>query len=199
MGRHTPGRSARRLTPVDVGRRPVFREVPLLAWLLVLAVRALAWTWRVDRPPWPVVGPCVVGFWHGDQLAMVALHGDVGVTGLASLSRDGALAAAVLSHFGYGVMRGSTSRGGLDAFLTACALVRRGGRPALALDGPRGPAGVAQPGATAIARRTGAPLVLATVEAAGWRLRSWDRFLIPYPFTRVRVRYAVTPGRPTPG
>lgn len=170
----------------------------MLPLLLVVVVRALAWTWRVDRPAWPVAGPCVVGFWHGDQLAMVALHRDVGVTGLASLSRDGELAAGVLAGFGYGVMRGSTSRGGLDAFLAACALVRRGGRPALALDGPRGPAGVAQPGAEAIARRTGAPLVIATVEAPGWRLRSWDRFLIPYPFARVRVRYAVTPGRPTP-
>lgn len=184
----------------------------MLASLLVLAVRALAWTWRVDRPPWPVHGPCVVGFWHGDQLVMAALHRDVGVTGLASLSRDGELAAQALGAFGYGVMRGSTSRGGLDAFLTACVVIRGGGRPALALDGPRGPAGVAQPGAVSIARRTRVPLVLATVEAAGWRLRSWDRFLIPYPMARVRVRYEVkepgaapagargiTPGSPTPG
>ena len=151
----------------------------------------LAWTWRVERPPWPVPGPCVVAFWHGEQLPLVALHRGLGMTGMASLSRDGELLARVLGLLGYAVIRGSGSRGGGDALFAALGVVREGGRPALALDGPRGPAGTVHTGAAALATRARVPVVWGRVEAAGLRLRSWDRFLIPWPFARVRVTYGV--------
>lgn len=170
----------------------------MLPALLALAVRLLGATWRVDRASWPVAGPCVLAFWHGDQLPLIVLHRGEGVVGLASLSKDGELLAAVLRRLGYGVVRGSTSRGGVGALRAAEAALREGGRPALAVDGPRGPRGTVHPGAEALARRGGVPVVFATVEARGARLRSWDRFLVPWPFARVRVRYGTwRPGEGT--
>ncbi len=170
----------------------------VLAWLLSVAVRALALTWRVRLPAWPVAGPCVIAFFHGEQFPMIALHRGRGIVGMASHSKDGALLAAVLERLGYGVIRGSTSRGGGEALFASVTALREGRSPALAVDGPRGPAGRVHPGAAALAKAAEVPVVLGRVHAAGWRARSWDRFLVPWPFTTVEVRYATwRPGEGT--
>ncbi|MFZ5480375.1 MAG: DUF374 domain-containing protein, partial [Myxococcota bacterium] len=96
----------------------------LLAW----AVRALAYTWRVERPPFPVEGACVCAFWHGDQLPMIALHRGMGLVGVASRSRDGELLARVLARLGYDVVRGSSSRGGAGVLRACERVLREGGR-----------------------------------------------------------------------
>lgn len=164
----------------------------MIPWLIAAVVRALAWTWRVERPAWPVEGPCVVAIWHGDQLAMLGTHRDRGMTGIVSRSKDGSLLAAVLAHLGVPVLRGSTSRGGAEVLLAARALLRSGGRPVFAVDGPRGPAGVVQPGAEALAARARLPIVWGVVEARpAWRARSWDSFAVPLPFARITIRYGV--------
>lgn len=164
----------------------------MIPWLIAVAVRLLAWTWRVDRPAWPVDGPCVVAFWHGDQLALIATHRDRGMTGLVSHSKDGALLAAVLGRLGIPTIRGSTSRGGTEALFAARQVLAAGGRPALAVDGPRGPAGQVQPGAELLAARSRLPVVWGVIDARpAWRARSWDRFVVPLPFARVGVRYGV--------
>ncbi len=163
----------------------------VLAWVMAGVVRVLAWTWRVDRAPWPVAGPCVVALWHGDQLPLIALHRGMGMVALASLSTDGERVARVLARLGYPCIRGSTSRGGVGALRAARTALRAGGRPVFTVDGPRGPRHHVAPGAAAVARSAGVPLVWATVEAGGWRAASWDRFLVPWPFARVRIRYRV--------
>ena len=113
-------------------------------------------------------------------------------------SRDGAVIAEVLQRLGYAVIRGSSSRGGAEALLAAGRALREGGRPAFAVDGPRGPAGHVAPGAEAVAVRAGVPVVHGWVEGTALRLRTWDRFRIPLPFARVRVRYGVwRPGEGT--
>ena len=56
----------------------------MLPLVLTLAARALAWTWRVERPSFPVEGACVVAFWHGDLLPMILLHRGLGLVGIAS-------------------------------------------------------------------------------------------------------------------
>lgn len=162
-----------------------------MAWIVALLLRVLAATWRVERGDFPVDGACVLAFWHGEQLPMILLHRGRGITGVVSRSRDGERLAAVLLRLGYRVLRGSSSQGGALVLRAALALLAAGGRPALAVDGPRGPAGTVQPGAEALARRAGVPVVCGRVEARGWRAGSWDRFLVPWPFARVRVRYAV--------
>jgi lysophospholipid acyltransferase (LPLAT)-like uncharacterized protein len=122
---------------------------------------------------------------------MLALHRGLGLIGLASLSRDGELIARVTAAMGYQVLRGSNSRGAVELLLAARRALGAGGRPAFAVDGPRGPRLVPQPGARALARSARVPLVFGEVEARGVRLRTWDAFLVPWPFARVRVSYRV--------
>jgi lysophospholipid acyltransferase (LPLAT)-like uncharacterized protein len=122
---------------------------------------------------------------------MVLLHRDMGMVGVTSLSRDGDVVAAVLARLGYGVVRGSSSKGGADAMVACLMALREGARPVLAVDGPRGPAGSVKSGAERLAEAEGVPIVYGRVRARGWRARSWDRFLVPWPFARVEVEYGV--------
>lgn len=167
----------------------------MLGRLLAICARLLAATWRVERPAWPVEGPCVAAFLHADLIPMIALHR--GMVGIVSASRDGALAAAALRHFGHDVVRGSSSRGGVAALRGARTALAAGRRVGITVDGPRGPAGVEKPGARALAAAAGVPLVFGEIEAPGLRLPTWDRMRVPWPFARVRVRYAVS--RPSAG
>lgn len=163
----------------------------LAAW----ALRALALTWRVERDPWPIRGATVIALWHSELIPMVALHraphstGGAPLVPIASLSTDGDLLAQALSSLGYQVIRGSSSRGGVGALRAALGALREGSSPVLAVDGPRGPVGKVQPGAEVLARRGEVPVVWGRIESTGWRARSWDRALVPWPFARVRVRY----------
>lgn len=168
---------------------------PLAAPLLAGAVRLLAATWRVERIDADLLedavgGGAVLAFWHGEQLPMVALHARRGFLGMASLSRDGELLARVIARLGYGLIRGSTSRGGGAALHDSVAALSAGRSPALAVDGPRGPLHQPHPGALIIAARTARPIIFGVVDAQpALRLSSWDRFVIPAPLARVRVAY----------
>lgn len=125
---------------------------------------------------------------------MIALHRGYGMVGIASLSRDGNLLADTIAALGYDVVRGSTSKGG-TAVLRACkARLQAGQSPALAVDGPRGPAKHVQGGAEALGRIGHVPVVFGVVRAAGFRARSWDKFLVPWPFARVQIEYGVWRG-----
>ncbi len=167
---------------------------PLLANLLALGVRVLAATWRVRRTGRVPIdgrlaqGPAVMAFLHGDQLPLIALHRDLPVAGMTSLSDDGSLLALVLIALGYDTVRGSSSRGGARAAVAALRALERGLCPAIAVDGPRGPAGTVKDGAVFLARRADTPIAWFRVVARpALRLRSWDRFQIPWPFARVVV------------
>jgi lysophospholipid acyltransferase (LPLAT)-like uncharacterized protein len=104
---------------------------------------------------------------------------------LASASRDGELLAEFVRRFGFGVIRGSSSRGGASALRRLARRVRAGVDVVVAPDGPRGPRARAQAGVIALAELTGAPLVpVAFVAEPAWRLGSWDGFEIPRPFGR---------------
>ena len=107
---------------------------------------------------------------------------------LISRSRDGTLGTEVGRLLGAEVARGSTSRGGGPA-LRQLVRALAGGRTVLVIpDGPRGPAGELKPGVVALAELGRAPVVpLAMAVDRGWRLRSWDRMVVPKPFARLRV------------
>ena len=164
-----------------------------MAWLGALLLRAWASTWRV-RPPGAgdrafAEAPVVFACWHGELMPLLLLFRDRGILTLASQSRDGGRVAALLARLGYGVLRGSSSRGARSAL--------RGLRSALqtrsiclTVDGPRGPRHVAKPGAVGLARVSGRPLWAA--RAACWpalTLSTWDRFVIPLPFARIDLRF----------
>jgi lysophospholipid acyltransferase (LPLAT)-like uncharacterized protein len=125
--------------------------------------------------------------WHGTLLPLLYLARDRGLRIVVSRHRDGEVAARAAERLGCRTVRGSTGRGGVAALLGAM----RGEEPcdlALTPDGPRGPRGHFQAGAVFLAARTGLPLVLVGCDAdRAWRFASWDRFLLPAPFARVRL------------
>ena len=130
----------------------------------------------------------VMAFWHGRILPATYYFRRRGIVVITSENFDGEWIAGIIERFGYGTARGSTSRGGRRALLQ---LVRdlTAGRPAgFTLDGPRGPARIAQPGAVWLSKATGNPVLPFHLEASQyWTLNSWDRTQIPKPFSTVAI------------
>lgn len=155
--------------------------------LAVLLLRCLAATWRHR-----VVGipdePCVIAFWHGEMLPIWYALRHRQATALVSASKDGSILAALLTAWGFTIVRGSSSRGGAEALQSVVAALEHS-VVLMTPDGPRGPNRHAKAGAAVSAQRSGRPLVAATVRCPHHvRLSSWDRFMIPLPFARIIVR-----------
>jgi lysophospholipid acyltransferase (LPLAT)-like uncharacterized protein len=126
-------------------------------------------------------------FWHGRIFPATIYFQRRDIVVITSENYDGEWIARIIRKFGYGTARGSTSRGGPKALLQMVRDVKSKG-VAFTLDGPRGPAEVAQPGAVWLAKATGNPLLPFHCEAASsWTLQSWDRTQIPKPFTTVAM------------
>lgn len=107
---------------------------------------------------------------------------------MISQSRDGEFISGVALKVGWEVVRGSSSRGGRTAMSAMIRHINRNGMAAHLLDGPRGPMGKVKAGAVKIAQETGAKVVPFHVDArSAWHARSWDRFMIPRPFSRVTL------------
>jgi lysophospholipid acyltransferase (LPLAT)-like uncharacterized protein len=130
----------------------------------------------------------VMAFWHGRILPAAFYFRGRGIVVITSENFDGEWIARIIERFGYGTARGSTTRGGRKAMVQLVRAMKAGKPTGFTLDGPRGPARVAQPGAVWLAHATGNPLLPFHLEAAGaWTLRSWDRTQIPKPFTSVAL------------
>ena len=172
-------------------------EVAAIATLGYPFLRALGSTWK-----WKVSGAEHVeaitqqglhpihSFWHGRILPATIYFQRRGIVVITSENYDGEWIARIIQKFGYGAARGSTSRGGPKALLQLVREVKSTG-VAFTLDGPRGPAEVAQPGAVWLSKATGNPLLPFHCDAASsWQLKSWDRTQIPKPFTTVAMAIA---------
>jgi lysophospholipid acyltransferase (LPLAT)-like uncharacterized protein len=105
---------------------------------------------------------------------------------MTSANFDGRLIAGLLERMGYGTAQGSSTRGGLRGLATLAERMGEGRDAAFAVDGPRGPRHVAKPGPVLLARRTGFPIICLHMcaERRYTFHRSWDRFQLPYPFSR---------------
>ena len=107
---------------------------------------------------------------------------------LISASRDGDLLADAITRFGFDVVRGSSSRLGASAILQLTDVLASGGDVVITPDGPRGPAYELGPGIVYLAQKSGAAVVPINMEYSScWRLKSWDRFILPRPFAKIRV------------
>jgi len=171
-----------------------------MRWIVrlgALLVRALASTWRIRvigdgglRAEREAGRPVIITLWHGQMLPLLYEHRGEGVAVLISEHRDGEIIARIATALGHRTVRGSTTRGAGRALLSMVRQVESGQDIAVTPDGPRGPAKSFAPGALIVAQRTGAAIIPATVVArSAWRLRSWDRFMIPRPFTRIVISY----------
>jgi lysophospholipid acyltransferase (LPLAT)-like uncharacterized protein len=144
-------------------------------------VEHLARLTREGRPP-------IFAFWHGRILAATLYFRDRGIIVITSENFDGEWIARVIRRFGYGTARGSSSRGGVRALVQLRRDMTAGHPAAFTVDGPRGPARVAQPGAVWLAGATGNPILPFHIEAARhWTARSWDRHQIPKPGSDVAI------------
>jgi lysophospholipid acyltransferase (LPLAT)-like uncharacterized protein len=176
-------------------RRHIFRSDQLrrlVCWLISLYIRFVFATSR-----WRVVGgdiprrlheggrPFILAFWHGRLLMMpMAWDRSVKIHMLISSHRDGRIIADAVKHFGIGSIAGSSSRGGTSALRQMVKQLKAGDCVGITPDGPRGPAMRASSGIVATARLAAAPVVPLAYAARGRRvLRSWDLFLLAFPFT----------------
>lgn len=135
--------------------------------------------------------PFIICFWHGRMLSIpVADMCDAPVNALVSFHRDGLFLSGVLRRLGINTISGSSSRGGANALKGAIRALRRGEPVAITPDGPRGPRMRASPGAVLAAKLSGAALLPVSGGLTRRRVfRSWDRFMLPHPFTRALVRF----------
>lgn len=129
--------------------------------------------------------PAVLCGWHGRTFQFTYYFRNRGCWVIISQSRDGDIQNSIFKKFGYQTIRGSTGRGGARAAVESIRALRKGGIMALSPDGPRGPSHVVQAGCVTMAQKSGALLYAVGVSAkARFIAKSWDSYLVPYPFTK---------------
>jgi lysophospholipid acyltransferase (LPLAT)-like uncharacterized protein len=155
-------------------------------------IKFLQWTMRIEelnseriRGIWARGGNVIGAFWHGRLLMTPLVYGGPGLKILISRHRDGELITRTVRHFGLETVRGSSTRGGIAGMKGLARALQEGYDVVIAPDGPRGPRYKVQPGVIQLARMTGLPVFPFTFSAFPRKvLQSWDRFIIPYPFSR---------------
>jgi lysophospholipid acyltransferase (LPLAT)-like uncharacterized protein len=140
----------------------------------------------------PVRENYIGALWHNRLLIFPSVlqrfFPDRSGAALISASRDGDLLSDAIRRFGFDIVRGSSSRLGASALLQLSDVLSRGRDVVITPDGPRGPAYELGPGIIFLAQKTGAPVVPINMEYSScWRVKSWDRFIVPRPFSKVRV------------
>ena len=192
------GRVSRQQAPkFTLAQRLVLATVPTLVSQLF---RLLQRTWRfeviAEDGVEPVVygqkpGPEIYCFWHQCVIPCTVYFEHSKAIILISQSFDGELITRILRKFGYDAVRGSSSRGGREGLMGLANVLEAGGTAIFTADGPRGPIYESKMGPIKLAQMTGAPLGGFHLEPErAWVLKSWDKFLIPKPFTRICVSWA---------
>ncbi len=176
----------------------------MLLWLLAAGLRLWGRTLRFDADAATHErlaksdGPAALVIWH-NRLFISAEYfrryrARRSVHALVSASKDGAWLAAFYRLIGIQPVRGSSSNFGREAGRALIEVMRAGHDIGITPDGPRGPMYVVEPGVLVVTRRNHAPMVLIGAEfTRAWRLKSWDRFYVPWPFSRVIMRCTILP------
>lgn len=130
----------------------------------------------------------VYAFWHNRQIVLPIIRKEDCIHCLISSSRDGEYIARVAELFGKKAIRGSTTRGGYEAMKQMMQVLRSGGIVAITPDGPLGPRHVVKPGVIQMSRALCSPVVPLAFGASKKKVfASWDRFNLPYPFSRIVI------------
>jgi len=165
--------------------------ITFAAWLFVRLIGpTLRYSVVVEDggPPDGWIQPAVWVFWHRCIIPATWFFRGRRIAVMTSSSFDGEYIARIIGKFGFEPVRGSSTRGGVRALLGMHTVIEDGRTAAFTIDGPKGPRYVAKPGAVLLARNTQTPLVafhLAVQKA--WLLHSWDRLIIPKPFSKVTL------------
>ena len=130
----------------------------------------------------------IYAFWHNRIFLATYFFRNRRIVVITSQSFDGEYIARFIQRFGYGAVRGSSTRGGVGALVELIRLMKKGLPAGFTVDGPKGPRYVAKSGAILLAKKTGNPVMPFSVEIKNrWTLGSWDKLQIPKPFSRARV------------
>jgi len=134
--------------------------------------------------------PLVASFWHSCMIPATYFFRHMGIRVMSSNSYDGEYMGRIIMKFGFVPVKGSSSRNAIRALLGMRRALEDGWTVAFTLDGPRGPRHVVKPGPVALGRSSGMPLTMfhMAVDRA-WVLNTWDRLMIPKPFSRVLIRF----------
>ena len=134
--------------------------------------------------------PLIISFWHACIVPATYLFRNVGIRVMSSNSYDGEYMGRIIRKFGFVAVKGSSSRNAVRALLGLRRALQQEWSVAFTLDGPRGPRYKVKPGPVALARSSGVPLTMfhIAVEKA-WVLNTWDRLIIPKPFSRALMRF----------
>ena len=163
----------------------------LLINLLGLTARFEVTGWENHRQVEVDGGLPIYVFWHDRIFLTTYWWRKRRIVVMTSRSFDGEYIARFIQRFGYGAVRGSSTRGAVGAVVEMARLMRAGCTTAFTIDGPKGPRYVAKMGAVLLAKKTGQPIVPVTMALDRfWTLPSWDLFQIPKPFTRAHVYVA---------
>lgn len=183
--------------PFTLKQRILLAVVPRLVWALISVIGR---TWRfeviAEEGATPRIwgegaGPEIYCFWHQCVLPCAIYYRRTHATILISRSFDGELITRTLRCFGFRAVRGSSSRGAHEGLLGLKDAIESGGPAIFTADGPRGPIYQTKMGPIKLAQMTGAPIGAFHLEPKrAWVVNSWDRFLVPKPFTRVVVSWA---------
>jgi lysophospholipid acyltransferase (LPLAT)-like uncharacterized protein len=164
--------------------------LPPVVYIILVILRATFRIEHVNKEPvdrlWEGGGNIIACFWHGRLLAMpFAYKGSKGKV-LISRHRDGEFIARVIRYFGVGTVRGSYRKGSVSSIREILSELREGTDIGITPDGPRGPRYQVKQGIIELARLARKPIVPVTYSADKKKLfRSWDCFLLPYPFSKI--------------
>jgi lysophospholipid acyltransferase (LPLAT)-like uncharacterized protein len=176
-------------------------QLALITWTATALIRLIGPTLRYTFIAEPGslgnergAGPtCIWTFWHRCVIAATHRCRDNDIAVMTSRSFDGEYIARIISHFGFIPVRGSSSRGAVGALIGMRRQLEQEHSVAFTIDGPRGPRYVAKPGPVLLAKKTGVPIGCFYIHAErAWVLNSWDRMMVPKPFSRVAF-YASSP------
>jgi lysophospholipid acyltransferase (LPLAT)-like uncharacterized protein len=173
-----------------LSRELVILLLPFISLILRLWARTIRWQSRYD---FERDRGKIYALWHGYALALAFFGLDRGIVVLVSRFRDGDIADGLLKRFGFETVRGSAEegreeKGGRSALLKLMELLKEGKNIAITVDGPKGPPFRAKDGVVFLAQKTGAVLIPACVRfEKSFRLNTWDRLVIPYPFTKAQL------------
>jgi len=155
--------------------------------LLYILIYLLGNTYRYSISGWEGrQSPSIFAFWHKGMLPLLFGFRKKGISVLVSRSRDGEIVSRMLKMFGYKSVRGSTTKGAMVGLKGMVEILKSGGNVALTPDGPRGPRGEIKEGISLLMHYGSLYCVDVRVEKC-IRLNSWDRFVIPLPFSNIEI------------
>lgn len=184
------------LSDYSLGQRLVIRAADLVFYSLIYLIGKTARFevvgWENHEAATRNGGMPILNFWHEGIFFATYWFRHRRIVVLSSKSFDGEYIGRFIKRFGYGTVRGSSTRGAVGALIEMSRLMRAGCPTGFSIDGPTGPPHVAKMGSVLLAKKSGHPLLPFTITAKNyWKIPSWDSLQVPMPFTRAQLRIGI--------